>query len=412
MNKQYIKKNRAEILAPAGDMERLMSAVQFGADAVYLAGEEFGMRTNPCNFTLESLKTAVDYAHSKNVNVYLCCNTIPTNNEISRIPDFLKTTSEIGVDAFIVADVGVLDLAKKYAPKTEVHISTQAGIMNYETARTFYNLGASRVVLAREVSLDDIATIRAKVDKNLELEAFVHGSMCVSFSGRCLISAYMTGRDANRGDCTQPCRWKYNLVEENRKGQFFPIEEDANGTYFFNSRDLCMIEHIPELLKAGINSLKIEGRAKSSYYVSVTTNAYKMALNDYYNMGEDFKLQPWILDELNKISHREYSKGFFFGEEPGQVYETGGYIREYDVVAICDGHKNGIAELSQRNKFCVGDTLDVLEPLKKPFEFRVEKMIDEWDNEIDSAPHATQKVFIPLNKEIQKGALLRRKRIN
>lgn len=408
LNNKNIK--RAEILSPAGDEERFYNAVNFGADAVYLAGKEFGMRTSSQNFDNESLRRAIHYAHENGVKVYLTCNTLPRNNEIKRLPKFLEESADTGVDAFIISDVGVLNLAKKYASQVDVHISTQAGIVNYETANVFYNMGASRVVLARELSLNDVSEIRAKTNKNLELEVFVHGSMCVSFSGRCLISSYLTGRDANRGDCSQPCRWKYHLVEENRKGQYFPIIEDDNGTYLFNSRDLCMIDHIPEIISAGVTSLKIEGRAKSAYYVAVTTNAYKHAMNDYYNLLENYKLKPWIKEELNKISHREYNTGFFFGGEPGQVYTNGGYIREYEVVAVCDDYKDGKIIISQRNKFYKGDKLDVLEPKGEPFFIIVDKIYDEWNNEVDSAPHAMQKLYIKFDRPIKKGALFRKVR--
>lgn len=412
MNKEKIK--RAEVLSPAGDMERFLAAVNFGADAVYLAGKSFGMRTSPSNFSKEDLKNAIDYAHLNGVKVYLTCNTLPRNNEIDHLPEFIETARDLGIDAFIVADVGTLALIKKLAPKTDVHVSTQAGVVNYLTAKTFHEMGAKRVVLARELSLSEIAEIRQKTDENLELEAFVHGSMCVSFSGRCLLSSYLTGRDANRGDCAQPCRWKYNLVEENRQGQYFPVFEEADGTYFLNSRDLCMIEHIDKLVKAGVNSLKIEGRAKSAYYVAVTTNAYKMALLDYYsstrNTGETWQVKPWMKDELEKISHREYKTGFYFNSEPGQVYSNGGYIRNYDVVGVCEGYENGMLLVTQRNKFSTGDTLDVLEPGRAPFILKVEKMYDEWNNEIVSAPHAMQKVYIPFEKAIKKGAFLRKQR--
>lgn len=398
---------KPEILAPAGDMERLQAAVNFGADAAYLAGQEFGMRTSPNNFTQEELVKAVRFAHENDVKVYLTCNTLPRNDEIDRLPEFIQNVANAGVDAFIVADVGVLQLVKKYAPNVDVHISTQAGVVNYLTARTFYELGAKRVVLAREMTLDDIAEIRAKTDKNLELEVFVHGSMCVSFSGRCLLSSYLTGRDANRGDCAQPCRWKYNLVEENRPGQFFPVFEENGGTYFLNSRDLCMINHISEVVKAGATSLKIEGRAKSAYYVAVTTNAYRHALDLFL---ENKPFEPWISEELEKISHREYNTGFFFGSEPGQIYSNGGYIRNYDVVAVCDDYKNGVMEISQRNKFFKGDTLDVLEPGGMPFNLKVEKIFDEWGNEVESTPHAMQKLFIPTEKKVLPGAYLRKER--
>lgn len=398
----------AEILSPAGDMERLLAAVNYGADAVYLAGKEFGMRASPANFDMESLKKAAEICHEKNKKIYLTCNTLPRNDEIKRIPEFLKQAAEAGVDAFIVADLGVLDTAKRVAPNVDVHISTQTGVVNYETARSLYNMGASRVVLARELSLEEIATIRAKTNPNLEIETFVHGAMCMSYSGRCLISQYMTGRDANRGDCAQPCRWKYSLMEEKRKGEYFPVVEQENGTYFFNSKDLCMIEHIPELLKAGVTSLKIEGRAKSAYYVAVITNAYKQALLDYYKMGENFELEPWIREEVYKISHRKYSTGFYFGGEPGQIYDNGGYVKDYEVVAVCENYQDGMIEISQRNKFLKGDELEVLMPGKKPFKFTAEKIIDEKGNEMESAPHAMQKLFIPFENEIEKGAYLRK----
>lgn len=398
----------AEILSPAGDMERFLAAVNYGADAVYLAGKEFGMRASPANFDMESLKKAAEICHERNKKIYLTCNTLPRNNEIERIPEFLKQAADAGVDAFIIADLGVFDIAKRVAPNVDVHISTQTGVVNYETARSLYNMGASRVVLARELSLEEIATIRAKTNPNLEIETFVHGAMCMSYSGRCLISQYMTGRDANRGDCAQPCRWKYSLVEEKRKGEYFPVVEQENGTYFFNSKDLCMIEHIPELLKAGVTSLKIEGRAKSAYYVAVVTNAYKQALSDYYKMGENFKLEPWIKEEVYKISHRKYSTGFYFGGEPGQIYDNGGYVKDYEVVAVCENYKDGMIEISQRNKFLRGDELEVLMPSKKPFTFKVQKIFDEKGTEMDCAPHAMQKLFIPFENEIEKGAYLRK----
>ena len=388
-------------------MEKLITAVNFGADAVYLAGRDFGMRTSSSNFTQDELIKAVNFAHKNNVKVYLTCNTLPTNEEVDKLPEFIEYAKSAEVDAIIVADIGVLQIVKKYAPGVDIHISTQAGVVNYLNAQALYDLGAKRVILARELTLDDIATIRAKTDKNLELEVFVHGSMCVSFSGRCLISSYLTGRDANRGDCAQPCRWKYSLVEENRKDQLFPIVEENGGTYLFNSRDLCMIEHIPEIIKAGATSLKIEGRAKSAYYAAVTTNAYKNALDLFMNKKP---FEPWIRQELEKISHREYSTGFFFGNEPGQVHSNGGYIREYDVVAVCDAYRDGIMEVSQRNKFFKGDILEILNPKNKPFDLKVEKILDEWGNEVESAPHAMQKLFIPVENAVIPGAYLRKRR--
>ena len=401
---------KVELLAPAGDQECLYSAIKFGADAVYLAGNEFGMRTASRNFSCDELAAAVKKAHESGVRVHVTCNTLPRNDEIDRLPDFLSAAQDCGVDAFIIADLGVMSLAAKYAPKVQRHVSTQAGVVNYRTAIAFYETGASRVVLARELSLDEIADIRAKIPSELEIETFIHGSMCVSFSGRCLISNYLTGRDANRGDCAQPCRWKYHLYEENREGQYFPVEETDRGTFLYNSRDLCMIEHIPELMRAGIDSFKIEGRAKSSYYVSVVTNAYRHAIDEYYKNGGEKPLSPWIREELEKASHREYSTGFFFGSEPGQSTENGGYIRNYEVVAICEEYKDKTAYLSQRNRFFSGDKLDVLPPSGEPFEIMVDYMQNEKGEQIDVAPHATQRVIMPSNVEIPAGSVLRKER--
>lgn len=398
---------KAELLSPAGDLQRLYSAVEFGADAVYLAGTEFGMRSAPGNFTPEELKKGVEYAHAHNVKVYLTCNTVPTNDEIERMPEFIKEASECGVDAFIVCDIGVLELVKKYAPEKDVHISTQAGICNYAAANEFYKLGAKRVVLAREVPFDDIARIRDKTPPELEIEAFVHGSMCVSFSGRCLLSSYLTGRDANRGDCAQPCRWKYALMEEKRPGEYMPINEENGGTHILNSKDMCMIDYIPRLHEVGIDSFKIEGRAKSSYYVAVTTNAYRQAMDLYYSDPDNYVLPEWIRQELNKVSHRQYSTGFYLGNEPGQVYDNGGYERDYKVVAVVDDCRDGFLYLTQKNKFFAGDTLDVLEPLSKSFTFVAEKIFNEQGESIESAPHAMMKLKIPFDGYIKKNSLLR-----
>ena len=402
--------NQLELLSPAGDPERLDAALRFGAGAVYLAGQEFGMRAGPANFSNEELKKACLLAHEKGVKVYVTCNTLPRNEEIQRLPAFLEKAQDAGVDGLIVTDFGVLSLAKRHAPRTAVHISTQAGIVNYQSARAFYDLGASRVVLARELSLDEIAEIRAKTDPKLELEAFVHGSMCVSFSGRCLLSNYLTGRDANRGDCAQPCRWKYHLMEESRPGEYFPVLEDDSGAYFFNSRDLCMIGHLPALAKAGITSLKIEGRAKSAYYVAVVTNAYRQALNLYLRDPSHFTLPQWILDEMEKVSHREYCTGFFFGGEPGQVYDNGGYVRGWEVAAVCDGYENHTAVCSQRNRFFKGETLNVLEPGKEPYEITVNELFNHDGEPVEVAPHPLETLYLPVERPIVPGALLRRKR--
>lgn len=403
---------RMEVLSPAGDMECLKNAVDFGADAVFLAGKEFGMRTASKNFDGQQLAQAVDYAHSKGVKLYVTCNTLPRNNELERLPEFLRFCESCGVDAFIIADLGVMQLAKKHAPGVPVHISTQAGVVNYETANAFYNMGASRVVLAREMSLDEIADLRAHIPSGLEIEAFVHGAMCVSFSGRCLISAYLTGRDANRGDCAQPCRWKYHLYEENREGQFFPVEEADGGTYLYNSKDMCMIDYIPQLYQAGVSSLKIEGRAKSAYYTAVVTNAYRHAVSGFYDSGckDEYKVDEKIRQELDKISHREYSTGFYLGTEPGQNTGDGGYIRHYDFVATCERSSGNEADIIQRNRFFAGDTLDVLPPDGNPFDVVIEELYDEQGQSVPSAPHPMQRLKAVTNANIPAGSMLRKKR--
>lgn len=404
-----IRENRPELLAPAGDMECLRAALDFGADAVYLAGQMFGMRTAPSNFTREELQTAVALAHARGVRVYVTCNTVPRNKEIDLLPDYLAFLQEAGVDALIVTDLGVIDLAKRYAPKAELHVSTQAGITNYAAANAFYQLGAKRVVLARETTMEEIAEIRAKTPKDLEIEAFVHGAMCMSFSGRCLLSNYMAGRDANRGACAQPCRWKYALVEEKRPGQYMPIYQEGEGSYILNSKDMCMVRHLPELLRAGVTSLKIEGRAKSSYYVAVTTNAYRWAL-DELEQHPDTPVSPWIVEELDKISHRPYSTGFYLGGEPGQETVQGGYVRNYEVIAVCEDYHDGIAILSQRNRFFRGETADVLEVGEQPFDLPLDELFDQDGQPIESAPHATMTVLLKTERPLKRGAILRHRR--
>lgn len=404
---------KIELLSPAGDMERLKLAVSFGADAVYVGGTMFGMRTNPSNFSADELKQAVELVHANNKKIYLTCNTLPRNNEIELLPDYLKYASEIGVDALIIADMGVLSLAKKYAPDTDIHISTQAGIVNYQSANAFYEMGASRVVTARELSLDEIRTIRDKCNPNLEIEVFVHGAMCMSFSGRCILSDYMAGRDANRGDCAQPCRWKYHLVEEKRPGEYFPVNQEENGTYIFNSRDLCMIEHIPQLAASGVDSFKIEGRAKSEYYTAIVTYAYRAAIDEYLkNPSPSFRPSEWILDEMNKMSHREYTTGFNFGPiKKGQVTDTGGYIREWDVCAVFNSYSDGRLVVDQRNRFYEGDELEVVEPHKLPYKITVEDLYNENDCEKTSvANKATDVYSFRCSKNISPNALFRRKR--
>lgn len=402
---------KLELLSPAGDMERLKLAVKFGADAVYVGGEMFGMRTNPSNFNSEQLKQAVDLVHKENKKIYLTCNTLPRNDELEFLPDYLKYVADIGVDALIIADMGVLAMAKKYAPDVEIHMSTQVGIVNYAAANALYDMGAKRIVTARELSLDEIKTIRDKTNANLEIETFVHGAMCMSFSGRCILSDYMVGRDANRGDCAQPCRWKYHLVEETRPGQYFPINQDENGTYIFNSRDLCMIDRISDLDRAGIDSFKIEGRAKSEYYTAIVTYAYRNAVDEYLAAGrpENFMPSQWILDEMEKMSHREYTHGFNFGPiKNGQVLDTGGYIRNWDVCAVFKSEANGRVTVIQRNRFYQGDELEVVEPFKKPYKVTVAELYNENDGEFtDVANKATDVYSFRCDKQISKDAIFR-----
>ena len=401
---------RPELLCPAGDLTRLFAAVDYGADAVYLAGEEFGMRTASSNFSDEDLKLGIEYAHKNGVKVYITCNTIPHNNEMHRLPNFLETCQNLGADAIIASDLGTQFYVKKYAPNVDLHISVQSGIVNFETARQFYNMGAKRIVLARELSLEEISEIRAKTPNDLELEAFVHGAMCVSYSGRCLLSSYLTGRDANRGDCAQPCRWSYSLVEEKRPGQYMDITETDKGTYILNANDMCMVDYIPELVKAGINSFKIEGRAKSHYYTAVTANAYRCAIDEFMKNPTSYKTPDWINEELSKISHRTYSTGFYLGN-PGnsQTYENAGYQRDYAVAAIVEGYKDGMIIARLKNKFFKGQELDCLEPKSKSFIFTANKLYDEKNNEIDSAPHPMSIIKIPFEREVKTGALLRMK---
>ena len=403
--------NLLEILSPAGDMERLNAALDFGADAVYLGGIMFGMRAASANFDAETLKKACESAHSREKKVYLTCNTLPRNNEMPYFEGFVKDAVSAGVDALIANDIGIFSLIKKYAPDMEIHVSTQAGIVNYVTANEFYNMGAKRVVLARELSLEEIAEIRAKTSADLEIEAFVHGAMCVSFSGRCLLSQYIVNRDANRGECAQPCRWSYHLMEEKRPNEFYPIYEDEKGSYILNAKDMCMLEHIDKLAEAGVNSFKIEGRAKSSYYVSVITNAYRKAMDIYKADPKHFTLPQWLKDEVFKVSHRAYCTGFFFGHpKECQYYENGGYIREYDVIAIIQECKDGRIYAVQRNKFNKGDEVEILPPDGEPVIMTAEHIFDEWNNEIDTANHAAMKLSIQSDLIFPKNSIIRMKK--
>lgn len=366
-------RRKPELLCPAGDWERLELAVAYGADAVYLAGTAFGMRAFAGNFSPEDLPRAVAYAHDRGVRVHVTVNTMPRNGEVERLPAYLEQLDAAGVDALILADLGAFTLAGKYAPHCERHVSTQQSIGNYETARAWYDLGARRVVLARELSLAEIAEIRAKTPPELEIETFCHGAMCVSYSGRCLLSNYMTGRDSNRGACAQPCRYQYALMEEKRPGEYFPVFEDEKGTYILNSRDMCMIDHLAEVMDAGIDCLKIEGRAKSGYYAAIVTGAYRHVLDD---VAAGRPVDPVWRDEVEHVSHRPYSTGFYFGQ-PGQYTANGRYIRDWQICAVVEScTPEGLATLSLRNKFSAGDTVEVVGPDSKPFSMVVPPMED------------------------------------
>lgn len=366
-------RRKPELLSPAGDMEKLRMAVAYGADAVYLAGTSFGMRSFTGNFTPDELPKAVQLAHAAGVKVHCTVNIMPRNDEAAALPAYLEQLGAAGVDALILADLGAFTLAGKYAPRCERHISTQQSIANYVCAQSWFDLGARRVVLARELSLQEILTIRERVSPELELETFCHGAMCVSYSGRCLLSNYMTGRDSNRGQCAQPCRYQYALMEEKRPGEYFPVFEDEKGTYIMNSRDMCMIDHLAELAEAGVDCIKVEGRAKSAYYAAIITGAYRHAL-DAVAAGEP--VDPVWRDEVEHVSHRRYSTGFFFGQ-PGQYTESSRYIRDWQVCAIVtDCTPDGLATLSLRNKFAAGDEVEIVGPDTRPFSVTVPVMQD------------------------------------
>ena len=396
---------KLELLSPAGDMERLKMSVLYGADAVYLAGTAFGMRSFAGNFSPEELPQAVRYAHDHGVKCHVTVNTMPRNDEIAQLPAYLEQLDDAGVDALIVADLGAFTLAGKYAPHCQRHISTQQSIANYECAQAWFDLGASRVVLARELGLEEIRAIRQKVDPRLEIETFGHGAMCVSYSGRCLLSNYMTGRDSNRGACAQPCRYQYALMEEKRPGEYFPVFEDEKGTYILNSRDMCTIDHLKDLMDAGIDCIKIEGRAKSAYYAAIVTGAYRHCIDD---IAAGRPIDPVWRDEVEHVSHRIYSTGFYYSY-PGQYTENSRYIRQWQIVARVDScDENGVAMCSLNNKFCQGAELEVVGPDLRPFPITVQGMTDLEGNPLDE-PRTPQMQFrIPLPKPVPPLSMIRR----
>lgn len=403
---------RPEVLAPAGDMEKLRAALLYGADAVYLGGKSHTMRSGAGNFGPEELAEGVRLAHAAGARVYFTCNTLPVNEELPSLGDYLRAAARAGVDAFIVSDIGVMMEARRVAPEVEIHVSTQAGVTNWLTARELYRLGARRVILARELDLEAIRGIRENTPPELALEVFVHGAMCMSFSGRCLLSNYLLGRDANRGECAQPCRWKYALMEEKRPGQYFPVFEGEEGSYILNARDLCLIGHLDKLAQAGVSSFKIEGRSKSAYYTAVATNAYKSAVELLARDPGHYALPAWLEEEPRKVSHREYCEGFLFGRpEEGQCFRSSGYLRPWDVAAVVQGWEDGVLRCAQRNKVAEGEELEALLPGGvPPIRIAVEDLRDGEGNPIPSTPHPTMAFTFRCPQPLPEGVILRREK--
>ena len=406
---------KPELLAPGGSLEKLKTAINYGADAVYIGGEAFSLRVAAENFSYEDMKEGLDYAHSRGKKVYLTANILPHNSDIAEFEKFIKEISPMGFDAVLIADLGMFDMMREFAPHIPVHISTQANNVNYRSASTWHKMGAKRVVLAREMSFEEIKQIRENTPKDLELEAFVHGAMCISYSGRCLLSNYMTNRDANQGACSHPCRWNYSLVEQTRPGEYMDGFENERGTFIFNSKDLCMIRHIPELVKSGISSFKIEGRVKTSYYVATIIKAYREEIDRYFADPDNYVFDEKQYEELCKVSHRPYSTGFYLGK-PGadkQVYTDSSYIRDYDLIGMVTDYdeKTKIATISQRNRFFVGDEIEIIQPGKPYFKQKVSYMENESGESINSAPHAQMTIKMPVDYPVSTDAMLRKERI-
>ncbi|NLT49109.1 MAG: U32 family peptidase [Clostridiales bacterium] len=402
-----------ELLAPAGNLEKLKMAIIYGADAVYLGGEEFGLRASAGNFGLQDLKDGINFAHSRGKRVYLTMNIIPHNEDFEGMPEYVREVRDAGIDAIIFSDPGIFDVIRKEAPEIELHLSTQANNTNWKSALFWHKLGVNRIILARELSINEIREIRQNTPDDLELEMFVHGAMCISYSGRCLLSSYMAGRDSNRGLCAHPCRWNYSLVEEKRPGEYLPVYENERGTYIFNSKDLCLIEHLPEIIKSGITSIKLEGRMKSSYYVATVVKAYREALDAYAADPANYVFDQSLLEELSKSSHREFSTGFFKNKPTrnGQNYKTSSYIRDYDFVGIVTDYdsETGIAEIEQRNRFSVGETLEIVSP-KGPYRLqKVTSMKNADGEDINVAPHPQMTVYLPVDAYAEPYTMLRRK---
>ena len=401
-----------ELLIPASSLEVLKTAIMFGADAVYIGGEAFGLRAKAKNFSMEDMREGIAFAHEHDVKVYVTANILAHNDDLEGVREYFQELKEIKPDALIIADPAIFEIAGEICPEIERHISTQANNTNYGTFNFWHKLGATRVVTARELSLEEIREIRANIPDDLEIETFVHGAMCISYSGRCLLSNFMVGRDANRGACTHPCRWKYSIVEETRPGEVMPVFENERGTYIFNSKDLCMIEHIPELLESGIDSLKIEGRMKTALYVATVARTYRKAIDDYQ---KDPKLyeenMPWYLEQISNCTYRQFTTGFFFGkpDETTQIYDSNTYVKEYTYLGIIGEEKEGTYRIEQRNKFSVGETIEVMKPNGENVEVTVKRILTEDGEEQESAPHPKQVLYVDLGIKVDAYDILRRR---
>lgn len=403
---------KVELLVPASSLEVLKIAVIYGADAVYIGGEAFGLRAKAKNFSSKDMEEGIRFAHSHGVKVYVTVNILAHNGDLDGVREYLEELKKIGPDALIIADPGIFTYAGEICPEIERHISTQANNTNYETYRFWHRLGAKRVVTARELSLEEIRQIRSHIPEDMEIETFVHGAMCISYSGRCLLSNYMVGRDANQGACTHPCRWKYSIVEEKRPGEYMPVYENERGTYIFNSKDLCMIEHLDDLLTCGIDSLKIEGRMKTALYVATVARTYRKAIDDYLESPEKYKENmPWYLEQISNCTYRQFTTGFFYGkpDETAQIYHNNTYVKEYTYLGFAEAvDDRGFAQITQRNKFTVGETIEIMKPGGENLPVTVKGIYDQEGNFVESAPHPQQKLYVDLGEKVEVYDLLRR----
>lgn len=403
---------KPELLVPASSLEVLKIAVMYGADAVYIGGEAFGLRAKAKNFSLEEMREGIAFAHERGVRVHVTVNILAHNRDLEGVREYLKELKEISPDALIIADPGIFQYAKEICPEIERHVSTQANNTNYETFRFWYQLGAKRVVTARELSLEEIREIRRHIPEDMQIETFIHGAMCISYSGRCLLSNYLAGRDANQGACTHPCRWKYSLVEETRPGEYMPVYENERGTYIFNSKDLCMIEHMDDILNSGVDSMKIEGRMKTALYVATVARTYRKAIDDYFESPEKYqKNMPWYLEQIANCTYRPFTTGFFYGkpDQDAQIYNESTYMKDYTYLGFVEAiDENGLAQLTQRNKFCVGETIEIMKPNGQNLSVTVRAIYDEEGCSMESAPHARQKILVDLGEQTEVYDLLRR----